>query len=241
MSRSQIRSAEALKKMQERERELDREDDERREARRERIAAASASAIVALGRYDKTVAAVADATAEVGTAVRTLLAEDVDVDRAAALLELEAAEVRRSQGGGRQAGPRGEGQQRRQRQDRDPDERPDVGQAAAGGCAGRGPGRGRRTPDWLRPRGKCCGRRWLTLPRPPLSFAHGARPGYGCPVLWSAAVSGRGHGRFWLGRAAGRVVVLIAHRFALALEHGVEPWNSCRCSGTAATTRCASR
>lgn len=95
MARSQIRSAEALKKMRERQRELDREDDERREARRERIAAASASAIVALGRYDKTVEAVADATAEVGTAVRTLLAEDVDVDRAAALLELEAAEVRR--------------------------------------------------------------------------------------------------------------------------------------------------
>ncbi len=95
MARSQIRSAEALKKMRERQRELDREDDERREARRERIAAASASAIVALGRYDKTVAAVADATAEVGTAVRTLLAEDVDVDRAAALLELDAAEVRR--------------------------------------------------------------------------------------------------------------------------------------------------
>ena len=95
MARSQIRSAEALKKMRERQRELDREDDERREARRERIAAASASAMVALGRYDKAVEAVDDATTEVGTAVRTLLAEDVDVDRAAALLELDAAEVRR--------------------------------------------------------------------------------------------------------------------------------------------------
>ena len=95
MARSQIRSAEALKKMRERQRELDREDDERREARRERIAGASASAMVALGRYDKALAAVEDATAEVGTAVRTLLAEDVDVDRAAALLELDAAEVRR--------------------------------------------------------------------------------------------------------------------------------------------------
>jgi len=95
MARSQIRSAEALKKMRERQRELDREDDERREARRERIAEASASALVALGRYDKAVAAVDDATAEVGTAVRALLAEDVEVDRAAALLELDAAEVRR--------------------------------------------------------------------------------------------------------------------------------------------------
>lgn len=95
MARSQIRSAEALKKVRERQRALDREDDERREARRERIASASASAMVALGGYDKAVAAVADATAAVGAAVRTLLAEDVDVDRAAALLELDAAEVRR--------------------------------------------------------------------------------------------------------------------------------------------------
>lgn len=95
MARSQIRSAEALKKMRERQRELDREDDERREARRERIAGASASALVALGRYEKALAAVGDATVEVGTAVRALLAEDVDLDRAAALLELDAAEVRR--------------------------------------------------------------------------------------------------------------------------------------------------
>ena len=95
MARSQIRSAEALKRMRERQRELDREEDERREARRERIAGASASAMVALGRFDKALAAVEDAAVEVGTAVRALLAEDVDVDRAAALLELDAAEVRR--------------------------------------------------------------------------------------------------------------------------------------------------
>lgn len=95
MARSQIRSAEALKKMRERQRELDRVDDERRDARRERVASASATALVALGRYDKAVAAVEDATTDVGAAVRTLMAEDVDVDRAAALLELDAAEVRR--------------------------------------------------------------------------------------------------------------------------------------------------
>lgn len=95
MARSQIRSAEALKKMRERQRELDREDDERRDARRERVAEASATALVALGRYEKAVAAVEDATADVGAAVRTLMAQDVDVDRAAALLELDAAEVRR--------------------------------------------------------------------------------------------------------------------------------------------------
>lgn len=35
---------------------------------------------------------------------------------------------------------------------------------------------------------------------------------------WTGAVSGRGHGRFWL--APGRVVV--AHRFAFALVHGAE-------------------
>ncbi len=41
--------------------------------------------------------------------------------------------------------------------------------------------------------------------------------GSGC-AWWTGGVSGRGHGRFWLGM--GRVV--IAHRFAYALEHGVE-------------------
>ena len=95
MARSQIRSAEALKKMRERQRELDREDDERREARRKRIAEASATVMVALGRYEKAAAARGGRPAEVGAAMRTLLAEDVDVDRAAALLELDAAEVRR--------------------------------------------------------------------------------------------------------------------------------------------------
>lgn len=41
--------------------------------------------------------------------------------------------------------------------------------------------------------------------------------GSGC-WWWTGAVSGRGHGRFWV--AAGRVV--LAHRFAFALAHGVE-------------------
>ena len=41
--------------------------------------------------------------------------------------------------------------------------------------------------------------------------------GSGC-LWWTGAISGRGHGRFWL--ASGRVVV--AHRFAFALAHGVE-------------------
>ncbi len=41
-------------------------------------------------------------------------------------------------------------------------------------------------------------------------------PGSGCR-WWTGAISGRGHGRFWF--APGRVV--IAHRFAFAMAHGV--------------------
>jgi hypothetical protein len=39
---------------------------------------------------------------------------------------------------------------------------------------------------------------------------------------WGHAISGRGHGRFWLGSMAGRNVTMIAHRFGWALEMGVE-------------------
>lgn len=46
-------------------------------------------------------------------------------------------------------------------------------------------------------------------------------PGSACH-WWSHAVSGRGHGRFWLGAVDGRDVVVIAHRFAWALEFGVD-------------------
>ena len=61
--------------------------------------------------------------------------------------------------------------------------------------------------------------------------------GYGCPVLWSGAVSGRGHGRFWLGSVGGRDVVVIAHRFAFALANGVDalervPLLGYRCDNT---------
>ena len=47
-------------------------------------------------------------------------------------------------------------------------------------------------------------------------------PSAHCAVWWRGAVSGRGHGRFWLGQVAGRDVVVIAHRFAYALAHGVD-------------------
>lgn len=40
--------------------------------------------------------------------------------------------------------------------------------------------------------------------------------------LWDSAVSGRGHGRFWLSTSGGKDVVVIAHRFAYALEWGVD-------------------
>lgn len=42
-------------------------------------------------------------------------------------------------------------------------------------------------------------------------------PGSDC-LWWTGAISGRGHGRFWY--ASGRVV--IAHRFAFAVAHGVD-------------------
>jgi hypothetical protein len=45
--------------------------------------------------------------------------------------------------------------------------------------------------------------------------------GSGCE-WWTRAVSGRGHGRFWLGRVDGRDVAVIAHRFAWPLEFGVD-------------------
>ena len=70
-------------------------------------------------------------------------------------------------------------------------------------------------------------------------------PGSEC-LWWTGAVSGRserertdggGHGRFWY--APGRVI--IAHRFAFAVMHGVDALAKRRgCSGIAVTTRCAS-
>lgn len=50
-----------------------------------------------------------------------------------------------------------------------------------------------------------------------------AVPGMSCPLIWTGAISGKGHGRFWLGaNDAGRSVTVIAHRFAYALEFGVD-------------------
>ena len=46
-------------------------------------------------------------------------------------------------------------------------------------------------------------------------------PGSECE-FFIGALSGRGHGRFWLDVVNGHGVVVIAHRFAWALEHGVD-------------------
>lgn len=44
----------------------------------------------------------------------------------------------------------------------------------------------------------------------------------GC-LVWTGAIAGRGHGRFWLGRKpAGHNVAVIAHRWSWALAHGLE-------------------
>ncbi|WP_197275228.1 hypothetical protein [Luteipulveratus halotolerans] len=51
-------------------------------------------------------------------------------------------------------------------------------------------------------------------------------PGSGC-AWWTGAVSGRGHGRFWF--ADGRVIV--AHRFAFGLAHGVQRLEAVRVLG----------
>jgi hypothetical protein len=51
-------------------------------------------------------------------------------------------------------------------------------------------------------------------------------PGNECR-WWTGAVSGHGHGRFWIGR--GRV--MIAHRFAFAAVHGVAALESSRLLG----------
>ncbi|MGI8697627.1 MAG: hypothetical protein ACR2J0_00540 [Mycobacteriales bacterium] len=46
-------------------------------------------------------------------------------------------------------------------------------------------------------------------------------PGSGCR-WWSGALSGRGHGRFWLASVDGRDLVVVAHRFGFGREHGVD-------------------
>ena len=51
-------------------------------------------------------------------------------------------------------------------------------------------------------------------------------PGSDC-LWWTGAISGRGHGRFWV---AGEFVV-IAHRFAFAMRHGIDALAEARLLG----------
>lgn len=81
----------ALARARERRRKLDRE----RDAQDQRIEEATAGALVALDLRAEAEEAVAAATAELGVAVRKLLEEDVSVERAAALLEIDVVEIRR--------------------------------------------------------------------------------------------------------------------------------------------------
>ena len=57
-------------------------------------------------------------------------------------------------------------------------------------------------------------------------------PGSRCS-WWAGALSGRGHGRFWLARVAGSDVAVIAHRFAFGLVHGADELLATRVLGHA--------
>jgi electron transfer flavoprotein alpha subunit len=85
------RQAAALTKARERRRALDAARDEHDR----RVKEATAEALVALEARREAEHALAVATAALGETLRTLLAEDVPAERAAALLDLDTAEVRR--------------------------------------------------------------------------------------------------------------------------------------------------
>jgi electron transfer flavoprotein alpha subunit len=89
--RTVSRQAAALTKARERRRALDAARDEHDR----RVEEATAEALVALEARSEAEQALAAATAALGERLRTLLAEDVPAERAAALLELDTAEVRR--------------------------------------------------------------------------------------------------------------------------------------------------
>ena len=91
MVRTVSRQAAALTKARERRRALDAARDEHDR----RVEEATAEALVALEARSEAEQALAVATAALGETLRTLLAEDVPAERAAALLELDIAEVRR--------------------------------------------------------------------------------------------------------------------------------------------------
>jgi electron transfer flavoprotein alpha subunit len=89
--RTVSRQAAALTKARERRRTLDAARDEHDR----RIEEATAKALVTLEARREAEQVLAAATAALGETLRSLLAEDVPAERAAALLELDIAEVRR--------------------------------------------------------------------------------------------------------------------------------------------------
>ena len=91
MARTVSRQAAALTKARERRRALDAARDEHDR----RVEEATAEALVALEARREAEQALQAATAALAETLRTLLAEDVPAERAAALLELDTAEVRR--------------------------------------------------------------------------------------------------------------------------------------------------
>jgi DNA-directed RNA polymerase specialized sigma24 family protein len=90
-TRNVSKQASALAKARERRRALDKARDEQDQ----RIEEATAGAFIALEVRADAERALESATKKLGEALKLLLAEDLSTDRAAALLELEATEVRR--------------------------------------------------------------------------------------------------------------------------------------------------
>ncbi|RFU20610.1 hypothetical protein [Geodermatophilus marinus] len=91
MARTVSRQAAALTKARERRRALDAARDEHDR----RVEQATAEALVALEARRETEQGLQAATATLAETLRALLAEDVSAERAAALLEMDTAEVRR--------------------------------------------------------------------------------------------------------------------------------------------------
>jgi DNA-directed RNA polymerase specialized sigma24 family protein len=90
-TRNVSKQGSALAKARERRRLLDKARDEQDQ----RIEEAAAGAFMALEVRADAERALETATSQLGDALKLLLAEDVSTDKAAALLELEATEVRR--------------------------------------------------------------------------------------------------------------------------------------------------
>ena len=90
-TRNVSKQASALARARERRRAVDKARDEQDQ----RIEEATAGAFIALEVRADAERALESATCQLGRALKVLLAEDVSTEKAAALLELEATEVRR--------------------------------------------------------------------------------------------------------------------------------------------------